>query len=912
MDDNIKNFINPNHIEENNAFLGTFGDDIDDEFCEPLFNLNELGISEGIQTDIQNYFDVNGKFKGTLQRNDLIETLFVKLKDAQNDLDKDKLDKAKTDMTTNLAIPLNTIAELLSKYEKGPEKCFENIFGITLYPVGAESLKVSDKVRMIRTGKEGFITKVWRKKDIIALGTSVDPKTKICDIVISSQELTEQQKTLAIEANKAFKLGNYETLCNNFENTFAIFDVVKPTQVFKTDFRKIVRKTIRAIIEKPGPPTQCKNAFRVNGAYYDQKEFDNNDPMYCYICFKNLKTAPDIPANRRECEHIFPITESQLVWGTLLNSFFDNNDDDKHIANLKRLYAPVCNHCNISPHKSNIRVLDFDDGKFIINPELIKALVKNCSGCRNYQTDNKFSGVGITTPDEHKVYLKAVFQPLVNAVNKDIKFHLGKAAHENIEDDDAGEILDLFLCRYLFYFDDKALRDIKILLVGGEDAVAVQKKLDESNEFIEKVIRRIYNIIENTRTVLQVRFSPTLTKSEKKLKNTASSSSKGLVGVAAAAVARRFATAKKALIKRVADLKYMHNIKYRKNLEMWRYFKIECKEYFKNGEVSARNYQSIYNYIISNKDNSINYLTHFNLTNDDINKLNQIAGVLKTMKTAAHAGGGKKPKFIQSGGTITQKDADEVFWHGLIEYDEPELNSVSFLLPKFLEISDFLNAPFTNEEKEEEKKLDDLCRSFECEKPKDNDEVKDIINEDIEKKKTSSLRELVNSLASTIEKDLFDIQKNNETFYMNLLEDIFNNMNYKFGGLDRNEVVACVSSDLTIRTEEELEENVEGATPLQNPHRYRIYRNPRKHSDDSDEELDELPDLDDDSEEEAGSGEEEETEAKKAAEEAEAKRIADEAAEAKRIADEAAAKKAEEEEEDDSDSDGNNWMETVD
>ena len=345
---------------------------------------------------------------------------------------------------------------------------------------------------------------------------------------------------------------------------------------------------------------------------------------------------------------------------------------------------------------------------------------------------------------------------------------------------------------------------------------------------------------------------------------------------------------------------------------MWRYFKIECKEYFKNGEVSARNYQSIYNYIISNKDNSINYLTHFNLTNDDINKLNQIAGVLKTMKTAAHAGGGKKPKFIQSGGTITQKDADEVFWHGLIEYDEPELNSVSFLLPKFLEISDFLNAPFTNEEKEEEKKLDDLCRSFECEKPKDNDEVKDIINEDIEKKKTSSLRELVNSLASTIEKDLFDIQKNNETFYMNLLEDIFNNMNYKFGGLDRNEVVACVSSDLTIRTEEELEENVEGATPLQNPHRYRIYRNPRKHSDDSDEELDELPDLDDDSEEEAGSGEEEETEAKKAAEEAEAKRIADEAAEAKRIADEAAAKKAEEEEEDDSDSDVNNWMETVD
>jgi hypothetical protein len=66
----------------------------------------------------------------------------------------------------------------------------------------------------------------------------------------------------------------------------------------------------------------------------------------------------------------------------------------------------------------------------------------------------------------------------------------------------------------------------------------------------------------------------------------------------------------KALKKRVADLLNLHNKKYRKNLKMWEYFKSECKAYFDDRQVSARNYQSIYNYIISNKDPSINYLTH--------------------------------------------------------------------------------------------------------------------------------------------------------------------------------------------------------------------------------------------------------------------------------------------------------------
>jgi len=327
--------------------------------------------------------------------------------------------------------------------------------------------------------------------------------------------------------------------------------------------------------------------------------------------------------------------------------------------------------------------------------------------------------------------------------------------------------------------------------------------------------------------------------------------------VAAAAVARRFATAKKALIKRVADLTHMHNIKYKKNLKMWKYFKKECKEYFKNGEVSARNYQSIYNYIISNKDDSINYLTHFNFTNADINKLNDIALYLEIIKQRGYAGGGKKPKFIQSGGTISQDDADEVFWHGLIEYDEPDMNSVSFLLPKFLEISDFLNAPFTNGG--EEKKLDDLCSSFNCTLP-DDEEVKQFVSQEDGYRSAPLLLELVNSLATTINTDLRDIKQENEKFYMNLLEDIYNNMNYKFGGLDRNEVVACVSSDLTILTDEEIEKaatrSIEGATHAQQPHVFRIYKNPRKPSDedleqvpdllvvsDSDEDLEQVPDL---------------------------------------------------------------------
>ena len=679
---------------------------------------------------------------------------------------------------------------------------------------------------MTSSREEGFITKVYRKVDF---SPNLPPKTKMCDIVISSLELTDPQKTLATEANNAFKLDNYNDSCNAFKGIFN-GDVIKVAQVFKEDFRKIVRKTIRAIIEKPPPPSQCKSAFGVDGGTYDEKNFTTDDPMYCYICFKNLNTADNIPANRRECEHIFPITESQLVWGTYLNSFFVNSssdDDLKHLAKLKRLYAPVCNHCNISPHKSNIRVLAYntEDNKFEINPKLIEALLEPLDhGCRNYGNTN-FITAGINDGN-HEAYLEAVFQPLVNAVNKDIKFHLRKT-DDKIEHDDAGKIWDLFLCRYLFYFDNKALRDIKILLVGGEDAVAVQKKLDDSNEFIKNVMARITNIIENTRTVLQVRFSPTLTKSEKNLKETASwpKGVVGVVGAVAAVVARRFATAKKALKKRLVDLRNMHNIKYRKNLELWNYFKSECKRHFKNGEVSARNYQSIYNYIISNKDDSINYLTHFNFTNADIDKLNLIAEKLTEMKAAVYAGGGKKPKFIQSGGTITQEDANEVFWHGLIEYDEPDMNSVSFLLPKFLKISDFLNAPFTNKEKEEEL-LNDLCISFDCEEVKE-EEIENIKNGGADMNK---LQQLFNSLGGTIKTDLKGILDDNKIFYTNLLEDIYNNMNSEFDGLENNRSEVVGVDKLTEHDINDAINEINSQPPTQRkePHLFKSFKTSRK------------------------------------------------------------------------------------
>ena len=280
---------------------------------------------------------------------------------------------------------------------------------------------------------------------------------------------------------------------------------------------------------------------------------------------------------------------------------------------------------------------------------------------------------------------------------------------------------------------------------------------------------------------------------------------------------------------------------------MWEYFKRACKNNFEKGEFSARNYQYIYNYIISNKDPSVNYLTHFNFKDADIVKIKIIADKLKKMKKKVQGGGGKKPKFIQSGGGITQEKADEFFWHGLIEYDKPGMNSVSFLLPKFLEISDFLIAPFADD-KEEEARISSLCKSFDC--AVDEEDEEDEEEEEID---MNELQHLFNSLGRTIQTDLEGIFDDNKKFYTNLLEDIYNDMNYKFGGLDMNENIKI--TELSELTNDDIKEEAkrlvrnanfirEAPTLSREPHLFKSFRTERKpQPNDESSDSEEMPGL---------------------------------------------------------------------
>ena len=777
------------------TYLGTFGRPIDTASCKPLFNLKNLGISQGIQEYIQTRFEDNGKFLN-FQKNELIDTLFAELKsiDDNDSNGNNKLGDA-CDVMKLVADPDN-IEDLLTKYEKGPKDFFENIFGFILPSIKPKSLFVGDKVRMEGTKQEGFIIKVTTPTPMSSTSMSSTSMSstsmsstsmsststnivKTYDILIRNGILTQEEENAAKVANEALVSGHlvdYNNACNEFSDLLIsglaqTTNVVHMGQILKTNFRKIVRKTVRAIIEKPGPPQQCKNAF--GKTFYAQNKFDKDNPMYCYICFKDLAARLDNTYHQRmECEHMFPITESQLVWGTYLNSFINKGGNvhiyNNHIANLKRLYAPVCQHCNGMSHKSNTRVLQYNNNVFEINIGLIPALVKSCAApanhnypkCRKYSGNNSTlrNSITITDKDSHIEYLKAVFQPLVDAVNKDVKFHLGK---QIIADIDVKKIWNLFLCRYLFYLDDKALRDIKILLVGGQDIVEVQRKIDAENENLTKVFKKINDMVVKTVRVEEEIFKINIAKES--FKNT-SMRSKAIRVL-------------KKLAKKIKDHMKEKRKKWKerkeKNKNIYKYFKKEIKN---TSIISKRYFDRIYNFIISNNKQispKISWLSHFGVNNDDISKLNIIADTMGNMKKN-QGGGGKKLKFIQSGGGISQTDADDLLGGMLIFNGELQVNKASIYLVQLFEINSELNRDlkrvfeedmedltgkndaYDKEEKEQEE--EDLMRSWH-----------EIFGPD----------GLINKYVKKLQLHINTLKTNNENFYNICLNDIYKNINNK-------------------------------------------------------------------------------------------------------------------------------------
>jgi len=523
------------------TYLGTFGENVFNNhrqsFQAPLFHLNELGGAQNlsnVQRTIRRIFP-GGKFDNMIFN---VRTLGTTFKDEMlgmcltNTNEKNTLrpilekivgrfetfiegddrnlslrryDNIERELFDNEG---NELKRLIMSYRKGPNVFYNYITGHNFPPPTPPKPVIGTKVR-ISTGDHK------KKKGVIIVPTSQD------DIDAEEAAAAEAADEQTTKAEKKYKYKYTIQLDGGIILNGSLYSSTKnPGGIF----RIIEGDGPRDIWERPGPPTQCNNAFETNKTHYDKNIFGNVAsssgstpvPMRCYICFRDLNDDDAMYRDnqRMECEHIFPITESHLVWGTFLYSFIDKegNGDihNKHIANLKRLYAPVCNHCNIAPHKSSIPVLDVgDDGRFKVNRTLITALTNTCSGAN--MSVCMAQPVARSDTELHKAYLMQIFQPLVNAVNEDIKFHLGildsdsttKFDGTNGDPTHPKTIRKLFLCRYLFYLDKKALAKLKILCIGGENIdnqikkmVKAKKRWNTLWKSVRKGCRKMYKFIK--------------------------------------------------------------------------------------------------------------------------------------------------------------------------------------------------------------------------------------------------------------------------------------------------------------------------------------------------------------------------------------------------------------------------------
>ena len=535
-----KTLVNPNRTAAENAYLGTFGEPVD--HAQPLFHLDDLGGANlsNVQQVIKTIFP-DGRFTPTDDLISRLKTTFTnEMLSMCDEGEKNNLtpilEKIVNRFTTfiegddrNLSLRRygnidseffdneeNKLKRLIMSYTKGPNIFYNYITGHNLPPINKSNPIIGTKVRI--STREWHTHHEYKKKT----GVIIPAPTQ--EYIQAEANGAEEAAELTV-AEKKYKY-KY-TIQLDDDGTILNGSLYSSTKNPGGLFRIIEGDGPRDIWERPGPPTQCNNAFGTDKiTQYDKNIFGTvtsslsssapthtTVPMRCYICFRNLHddTAMRGDNQRMECEHIFPITESHLVWGTYLYSFRDKAIDEpnheKHIANLKRLYAPVCNHCNISPHKSSIPVLDVSsNGRFMVNQTLITALTTPCNGA-NETVCMAQPGVRSNT-DLHKAYLMQIFKPLVNAVNEDIKYHLG-ITDDNTRFDGKDEfthpqtIRKLFLCRYLFYLDRKALSKLKILCIGGENIdnqikkmVKAKKKWNTLWKAVRRGCKKMYNFIK--------------------------------------------------------------------------------------------------------------------------------------------------------------------------------------------------------------------------------------------------------------------------------------------------------------------------------------------------------------------------------------------------------------------------------
>ena len=258
------------------------------------------------------------------------------------------------------------------------------------------------------------------------------------------------------------------------------------------------------ILEKPAAGTRTGQCWKTYGnevkndeEHYPKKgspqwaaKIDGTPEqnMNCYICdvdltlgkksrnLAALMSGRDIAKKNMQCEHLFPFTEGMLFWILNLSAIEPKDGAYKEILRKiqVREYAPVCQDCN-GRLKSSIGILmlntnwlggDNAQPIVLLNDLHLQKIACNPTWDRDYFQNHNLKKPH-TSVKKTQAYidrtnrLRAVFRPLVNAINKSLK------------DRDINTPVDIakfLIYNYFSYYSDDVVDKIRVMLVGGESA----------------------------------------------------------------------------------------------------------------------------------------------------------------------------------------------------------------------------------------------------------------------------------------------------------------------------------------------------------------------------------------------------------------------------------------------------------
>ena len=310
-------------------------------------------------------------------------------------------------------------------------------------------------------------------------------------------------ENLSNRINEILKDDGKQGLKNIFKHKSQYFDTTTkkkscsgPKDFFRFLFNFAVppEVNIRSIFEIPGAGGSSGQCWQVYGnnvlreGYKHPPTWGDNKRMHCYICDIPLSLTDGENPKNMQCEHLFPFTEAQLFWVLNSNAIKANSDYKDELRDIQvREYAPVCAHCNCTL-KSALGILKLNDdwlegnvSEPIVkkNEDSISKIAGEYDRVRHQNTSSNLNG--------RKNRLNDVFDPLITAINTSLK---------NRGIDNPKKLSKFLIYKYLFYIDDNVLSKLKVVFIGGQNLIKLNKERKQRNGMFYRMLKKIEKCIK--------------------------------------------------------------------------------------------------------------------------------------------------------------------------------------------------------------------------------------------------------------------------------------------------------------------------------------------------------------------------------------------------------------------------------